>query len=488
VIVGVGQVSQRVDRGEPALEPVDLMVEALHRAEGDAGAKVLAGADSVRVLRQLSFRYGDPGALVAQRVGATPAETVYTVMGGNYVQTVVNRTAGEIAAGERDLVLLCGAEAWRTRSEAKRAGHRPEWTTQAEGTAPTVMIGESDPDMGHPAEMAQGITLPIQFYPMVELALRASRAESPDAHRTRIAELWSRFSSVAASNPYAWVQEEYAPAEIREPSPDNRMIGFPYTKRMNSNNAVEQGAALVMCSAAKAQELGIAADRQVFVHAGTDAHDHWFASNRDELHRSPAMRIAGRRALDLAGVTADDLAFVDLYSCFPSAVQVAAHELGLGLDRQLTVTGGMSFAGGPWNNYVMHAVATTVGLLRDNPRERGLCTANGGYLTKHSFGVYGAEPPSSGYFRHAEPQSEVDALPRRDVITDYEGTVEIEAYTVMHDRDGRPDTAPIAMLTPTGERTWGTCNHPDTLSTMTEQEFVGRAADRRAEGAVTVQD
>jgi acetyl-CoA C-acetyltransferase len=155
------------------------------------------------------------------------------------------------------------------------------------------MIGESDPDMGHAAELAQSIALPVQFYPMVELALRAANGESPDAHRTRIAALWSRFSEVAAQNPYAWVQQMYTTEELRDPSPDNRMIGFPYTKRMNSNNAVEQGAALIMCSSERARALGVPADRMVFLHAGADAHDHWFASNRDQLHRSPAMRIAG---------------------------------------------------------------------------------------------------------------------------------------------------------------------------------------------------
>src|SRR4029077_19523522 len=119
-------------------------------------------------------------------------------------------------------------------------------------------------------------------------------------------------------------------------------------------------------------------------HAGTDAHDHYFVSNRDDLGGSPGMRIAGRRALELANVDADDLAHVDLYSCFPSAVEISAHELGLGTDRPLTVTGGLSFAGGPWNNYVMHSIATMAERLREAPGARGLVTANGGFITKHA--------------------------------------------------------------------------------------------------------
>ena len=174
------------------------------------------------------------------------------------------------------------------------------------------------------------------------------------------------------------------------------MISWPYTKLMNSNNMVDQGAALILTSVEQATRLQIPAERWVYPHAGTDAHDTSAIAERDELHRSPAIRIAGARALELAGLGIDDIDYVDLYSCFPSAVQVAAAELGLRLDdpaRPLTVTGGLTFAGGPWSNYVMHSIATMAELLVANPGRRGLITANGGYLTKHSFGVYGTEPP-----------------------------------------------------------------------------------------------
>ena len=184
--------------------------------------------------------------------------------------------------------------------------------------------------------------------------------------------------------------------EIWQPGPANRMISWPYTKLMNSNNMVDQGAALVLASAEKATHLQIPSDRWVFPYAGTDAHDTYAISERAEFHTSPAIRIAGRRALELAGATIDDMELIDLYSCFPSAVQVAANELGLppgDPERPLTVTGGLTFAGGPWNNYVTHSIATMAERLVANPGQRGLITANGGYLTKHSFGVYGTEPP-----------------------------------------------------------------------------------------------
>jgi acetyl-CoA C-acetyltransferase len=486
VLVGVGQLNQRVERGEPALEPVDLMAEALRAAERDAGCPgVGRGADSVRVIQQLSWRYRDPGTLVAARLGTTPRESLYTVMGGNYVQSLINRTAADIQAGHNDLVLLTGAEAWRTRSDAKRTDTDLGWTVQGDEVPEATRFGD-DEQLVHPVEIARGVFMPVQVYPMFDIALRAELGLTPAEHRRQLADLWSRFSEVAASNPNAWIQQRYSPDEVGRPGPDNRMIGFPYPKRMNSNNSVEQGAGLILCSVERAEALGIDRDRWVFVHSGADAHDHWFVSNRADLHSSPAIRLAGRAALDLAGASVDDVAHVDLYSCFPSAVQVAARELGLGLDRQLTVTGGMSFAGGPWNNYVMHSVATMASVLRDDPGSLGLCTANGGYLTKHAFGLYSTDPPRAGRFRHAEPQAEVDALPRREMTDDHEGPVQVESYTVMHDRDGRPERGLFACLTPDGRRTWGATSDPNTMAAMVDEEVVGRNAARHDDGDITL--
>jgi acetyl-CoA C-acetyltransferase len=415
VLIGTGQFNNRVDRGAAPCEPVDMMAEGLRRAEVDTGRDgVVAGADSIRVLMQLSWRYRDPGALVAERLGVDDPESIYTVMGGNYVQTVVNRTATDIVEGRNDLVLVTGGESWRSRTDARKAGADLGWTVQDE-SVPAAEPFSPDRELMGPGEVARGIFMPVQLYPMFENALRAHDGLTLEEQRARTAGLWSRFSEVAATNPNAWIQRAYTADEIATVTPDNRMIGFPYTKLENSNNMVEQGAGLIICSVERAEALGIDRDRWVFLHSGADASDHWFVSNRDDLHSSPAIRTAGGAALELAGVGVDDLAHVDLYSCFPSAVQIAARELGLGSDRQLTVTGGMSFAGGPWNNYTMHGIATMSDILRGDPGTTGLCTGNGGYLTKHAFGVYSSEPPAAGVFRWRSTQDEVDALPSREL-------------------------------------------------------------------------
>lgn len=486
VLIGGGQVNQRCDPLEGGLEPVDLLAEAVRGAAADSGvgdaAGLLAGVDTVSVVQILSWRYRDPGALVAERVGARPKRTVHSSAGGNSPQALITRASRDIQEGLADLVVVGGAEAWRTRM-AMRAdgGRRPEWTVQDETVRPTSVVGEDTP-LVHPAEMARGVVMPVQQYPLFESAVRAAAGRSVEQHSVHISELWSRFSEVAAGNPDAWIRQAFTAEEIRTPGPDNRMIGFPYPKLMNSNNSVEQAAAVILCSVERAQALGVPADRWVFPWSGTDSTDTAFVSHRSTLAGSPAIRIAGREALALAGVGVDDLAHVDLYSCFPSAVEVAAAELGLDLDRPLTVTGGLSFAGGPWNNYVTHAVATMAMVLRGDAGTIGLCTANGGFLTKHAFGIYSTAPPPSASFRWSAPVEEVAAAGAVELCEEWDGPVEVEAVTVMHARTAEAEQGIVAARTPDGRRAWGTTNDTDAMAAMETVETVGLPGHLGADG------
>ncbi|HEX8804455.1 MAG TPA: acetyl-CoA acetyltransferase [Acidimicrobiales bacterium] len=475
VLVGVGQWSNRVDRGEPVVEPADLLAGALRRAADDSGAgpALLAAADAVRVVSTFSGRYRNVSALVAERVGARPRDLAVSPVGGNEPQVLVDRACAEIAAGEADVVLIGGAEAWRSRTAARAAGTPLPWTAQDDSVPPPRLTGEEVP-LNHPGEIARGVVMPTQVYPLFEQALRHAAGRTVDEHLVHLGELWAGFSAVASRNPHAWVQDRLTAEQIRTPGPGNRWICWPYTKVMNANNAVEQGAGLVLCSVERARALGVPTDRWVFPLAGVEAHDTYAVSHRADLRSSPAVRLAGRRLFALAGLGADDVAHVDLYSCFPSAVQIAAAELGLGLDRQLTVTGGLSFAGGPWNDYVTHAIATMAGVLRDDPGSIGLVTANGGYVTKHALGLWSTTPPAGG-FRWADVQDEVDTLPTRALCEEPDGPAEVESWTVAHDRDGAPERVIAACLLDDGRRAWAGSDHPDVVADLRSgAEQIGR--------------
>jgi acetyl-CoA C-acetyltransferase len=484
VIVGAGQLLRRPEDPAAAPEPIDMMRETLERAAADSGAPdLLRAADSIRVIQLLSWRYPDPGRFLADSLRASPRETVLTTTGGNSPQMLVNDTARAIQAGVIDVALLVGAEAMFTRFRARRQKVWLEWTTQEE-TTPTRVIGD-DQSGTNDIEMSRAMALPTQIYPIFENAIRAASGASVEDHSRRVAELWSRFSEVAAKNPYAWSPTAQSAEEIGTVTADNRLIGFPYTKAMNANLGTDQAAGVIMCSAAAAEAASVPRDRWVFPLSGADGHDHYWVSERADLHSSPAIRVVGRAALELAGVGVDDIAHVDVYSCFPSAVQIGAAELGLSLDRQLTVTGGLSFGGGPGNNYSMHAIATMVDTLRRDPGSFGLVTSLGWYITKHAIGVYGTEPPPSGH-RWTRPQDAIDALPRCAFVAEHEGEVGVESYTVMHERDGTPSLGIVACRLHDERRAWANIRDVDVLRGMTAQEQHGRRGRLDRDGTLTL--
>ena len=470
VIVGIGQVEQRIKDPSQAKEPLELMLNAIQQAEADTDSRVLEEISSIRVIKGV-WPYQNPGKSLAESLGLANVETGMTPFGGNYVQMVVNQTALDIQSGEQSLVVITGAECGATQARARKAGEKLRWKEDTH-TAPDRFFGEDVP-MVHDAEREISLTMPVQYYPLFENALRHAQGTSVADHQKHISELWARFSRVAEGNPHAWIKQPKSAEEIRTPSATNRPISFPYPKLMNSNSNVDLGAALILCSTETATRLGIDESKWVYPLAGTDAHDHNYVSHRENLYSSPAIRIAGKACLDLAGVTPDNLDHIDLYSCFPVAVQVAAAELGLDITRPLTITGGLTWGGGPLNNYVMHSIARMVELLRENPDQKGLITANGGWLTKHAFGVYSGNAPEHPY-RHQDLQAQVDASPTREVITNYVGPATIESYVVMYGADG-PVIANLACLTPDGKRTWANCDELERLQDMTETEYCGKS-------------
>ena len=482
MLVGTGQADQRAEAAE-AVDPVDLMALAAQRAGGPA---VLKAVDAIRVVNLLSWRYRDPGLLLGQRIGATPASTRYSGVGGNVPQSLVNQACLDIQRGRADVVLLAGAETWRTRMRLKARGLKPDWLRQDDSVAPAE--GGDDVPMSGPAEKRIGLDRPAYVYPLFEQALRIAAGETNDEHIRRIGELWAQFSAMAEKNPHAWSRQRLTAKQIWQPGPTNRMICWPYTKLMNSNNMVDQAAVVILASAQAATRLRIPSERWVFPYAGTDAHDTYAIAERAEYHRSPAIRIAGRRALELTGLDIDDIELIDVYSCFPSAVQIAAAELGLPLGdsaRPLTVTGGLTFAGGPWNNYVMHSIATMAELLVQNPGSCGLITANGGYLTKHAFGVYGTEPPTTE-FRWQDMQAAVDREPARTAAVEWEGVGTVESWTVPFNRDGQPERAFLAVRTPDESRTLAVVTDTSAAAAMVGDDIAGAPVHVRADGTATL--
>ena len=493
VIVGVGQAEQRSDSPADGREPIDLLADAARSADSDAHSRrsVAASADTAAVVQMVSWPYPDPGALLARRLGARDVRrTVTTTTGGNSPQMLMNALAADVRAGRCDIVLLGGAECVHTRWRARREPKQwLDWTHDDSPPCPEV-LGDDRPGSS-PYELAHRADAPTTIYPLFETALRARAGRGVDDHQRFVSELWSTFAAVAAANPHAWSRAAWSAEEIRSVSPDNRMVTFPYPKRMCANIDVDQAAAVLLCSHEAAVAHGVPSDQMVFPLAGADAHDHSFFTEREHLGAAPAIGVAGRAALSAAGSGIDDITRFDLYSCFPAAVELAMDALGLvgpegGDTRPLTVTGGLGFAGGPANDYPTHAIARMIEACREDPGSVGLVHALGWYATKHSIGLYSSEPLEHGFVRvdPAETQAEADALPSRDVAGAHDGEATVEATSVVFDRSGQPTHAILALLTTEGRRALATSDDIDAARDMTQDAWEGRRVRISSAGEV----
>ena len=450
VLIGAGQFTYR-GSAEDSPTPLAMMRIAAERAAADAGlpAGALAGLDALAVV---GFAVDSPGGLerlpvprlknpprsLARALGAQPDYAVYSHVGGNTPQMLVNVLCERVARGASELALAVGAEFMGALMKRLRSGRGFEGFGDDETEAPE-RIGDPRPGVSA-QEAAHGLSYPVNTYPLFENALRARDGRSLDDHQRRLGELFAPFTRTAARNPQAWFPTERTAEELVTVTDRNRMVSYPYPKYLNAIMEVDQSAGVLVASVRKARELGVPEDRWVYLHGCADAADLWNPLDRQDFHSSPAIRLTGERAFEMAGIGLADIDFIDLYSCFPVAVEIACEELGIAMDdpRGLTVTGGLPYAGGPGNNYAMHSIAAMMDLLRARPGAYGLVTANGWYLTKQSVGVYSTRPVEGAWARQdpAVIQRRIDALPHPAVVDRPQGAATIETYTVAHSRDG----------------------------------------------------
>lgn len=469
VLVGVGLATQREEDFRQAREPMDLMLQAVQSAGQDTGSHaVLSGAQWIAVPRG-RWTYTNPAGAIARAIGATQATTVLTSV-GVLQQTLIGAACARIARGEADTTLVAGSDAGYRLLRAQVAGEKALESSE-QGTPDEFW--EPKEELRHPVERRVGLQMPVGLYAMMESADRHAKGLGVQAHRDQLADLYAHFSRIAADNPHAWTQQALSAQDIRDASKRNPMQAFPYTRSHCSSWNVDQASALLFCSAKRAQELGIPRSRWVYPMASTESNHMLPVSARVQLHDCIGARVAGQAALSAAGWRADELDLVELYSCFPIAVTAYAHALGLTDERPLTLTGGMSFAGGPYNNYELQSTARAAELLRAGRGRTALVSCVSGVLTKQGFGLWSVQPPKDGFI-HADVSNEVAAQAQaREVLDNYTGPARVVGYTVLHGRD-QPQRGVLLVDVPGGQRALATTQDPAWVAQMQEEEWVGR--------------
>jgi acetyl-CoA C-acetyltransferase len=450
VIVGIGEIVDRPKEITEGLEPLDLLEQALRRAEADAGAKLLGEVQSLDVVNFLSWRYRDPEQLLAQRLGITPAHCYYGPVGGESPIRYIHEAAKRIARGECSVAAVCGAEAQSTATKAERAGVKLPWTPFAHDV--------EEPKRGaafqKPLAVKLGVFRPVTVYPFYEAASSAHWGQTPREAMAESGTLWSRYSEAAAKNPNAWLKRRYAPEEITTPTADNRLIAWPYNKLMVANPSVNMGGALLLTSLAKARALGIAEDRLVYPLGGASAEEPRDYLLRDQFYESHPQNAVLKAVMDLAGGDGKKFDAIELYSCFPCVPKMARRTLGLSADVQPTVTGGLTFFGAPLNTYMTHASCAMVRRLREGAK-LGLLYGQGGFVTKHHALVVAKTPPRAALAQETSVQAEADRNKRAvpEFVTEASGKGKVESFTVLYGRGGEAEHGVVMLRTADDRRT-----------------------------------
>lgn len=449
VIVGIGEISDHPAQIAQGLEPLALLEAALRHAEQDSGAALIGEIDSLDIVNFLSWRYHDPARQLCARLGIKPSRADYGPVGGESPIRFLHEAAQRIARGESTVAAICGAEAQSTATKAERGKVELPWTPFAHDAPETKRSAAFQ----KPTATALGVARPITVYPFYEAATAAHWGQTPRAALQESGALWARYSEVASHNPHAWIKRRHTAEEIATPSPDNRLIAWPYTKLMVANPTVNQGAALLVTSLAKARAAGIAADRLVYFVGGASAEEPRDYLTRDRFHDSHAQTAVLEVARALADGDATRFDAIELYSCFPCVPKMARRTLGLGPDVQPTVAGGLTFFGAPLNTYMTHAACAMVRRLRGGGR-LGLLYGQGGFVTKHHALVLSAVQPEQALKQDTSVQTLADA--KRGAVppfvTEASGDGTVESFTVLYGRGGEVEHGVVMLRTGEGGR------------------------------------
>jgi acetyl-CoA C-acetyltransferase len=465
VVIAVGQ---SVERTPSDASAVEMAARAASAAIEDSGVELANSIDTICVVKTFSDtvpswagpfgRSNNPPQSVATRIGANPERRIYTQTGGNEPQGRVIEFARRIAEGECEMVLLCGAESIKNQKNAVRRELQMDWKEEFEDELEDRGFGEH---VATQQERKSGLNNVLYYYGLIEQAQADAKGRSIDEHKEAAAQLFESFSAVASTNPFAQFEGRQSAADILSADP----LSHLYTKRMIAQDGVNQGAAVILCSIDKARDLGIPESQWVFMHGMAEGKD-WEVSKRPDPATSPVAGLVAKHALDMAGVDVADINLIDIYSCFPCAVVAVAEQLGLATDgsRQLTLTGGLPYFGGPGNNYSMHGIAQAIIETRKVPEQHALVTTNGGVLSKHASAVYSCQP-SAVNWATAETYIDREALPSLEIAAD-PGQGNIVSFSVHYGKGGTAHAVILGQTT-NGERFVAMTADDDTSTAVT---------------------
>jgi acetyl-CoA C-acetyltransferase len=475
ILVGAGQT---VEREATATAPMGLASRAAANAiKACGGQGVAAAIDTIAVVKMFSDmgklwetnqgRSNNPPQSIAKAIGANPQSRIYSQTGGNEPQSLLIEFFADLASGKRSLVLLAGAEAIRNQRTAERQGLNHHWDEEFEEELEDRGFGSY---VANDQERYNGMVAPLYYYNIIEEARRQKLGLSREDYLAQVGTLQQSFSAIAAENPYSQFPGSLSAEEIIGAEPLTHL----YTKRMIAQDSVNQSAALLLTTVGKARELGIPESNWVYMHGAAQGME-VDLTIRPDPSTSRMAQLVVDQALAMAGKSIDDIALIDIYSCFPCAVTAISDHLHLPTDgsRALTLTGGLPYFGGPGNNYSMHGLAEMWSQIRADVQQYAFIHANGGVLSKHASGIFSMQPSAVDWSAEDTVISRELLHPKTQIENPDSGTV--IAYTINYLK-GQPAQGIVMCETDNGER-FASCTAGDDLDTvnaMLGEESAGR--------------
>jgi acetyl-CoA C-acetyltransferase len=472
VIIGAAQYTQHKKTPHP-LDPLSLMVKTSQDAiENTQNKNIVDLIDAIYMLNIISWGYEDAPGELGRQLNIKPKEKVILPDPmGQSPQMLVNQAAKAISDGKHRCVLITGGEALYAISKTFKNEPPPYWPKRKD---PKYKSEVKMPEF----DIKYRLYWASLSYAIFETAIRASSGHTIEEHRKYMGELFERFSRVASESPFSWTQKFYNAEEITTPTPENRRVVYPYTKRMCANNLVDQAGSIIITSEETAELLGINNKNWVYIMGGADFRNINEIYRRPRLDESPAIREGSHLALEQAGLTLNDIDKFDLYSCFPSIVEITMNEIGINEEdpRDLTITGGLPFYGAPLSSYSLLAIINTFDAIRTDPSLKVMVVANGGFNTKQSIGVYGSQPPKIpwGTRNDSEIQNSILEKELPEPVEKANGKIKIDGYSIVYERTGEAKRGVVVGTLENGIRSIAIVLEPELLSTFETQELVGK--------------
>ncbi|MFL2735027.1 MAG: acetyl-CoA acetyltransferase [Gammaproteobacteria bacterium] len=467
VVIGIGDIQQK-DKFDNLDEALILMDKAAKLAIQDSGnTEIKKYIDEIKIPKGY-WRYRDPGKWIAKQNNISDVKTFVSKI-GILQQSLINSACQKIISGQINGSLIIGGEARYKKTRAKIENKDFNETQLTEN--PDHYI-KSDNQLTLNIEEKSLGSMAVGYYSILESAFRAKKMNNFSSHHHDIAKIYSNFSNIAFHNDLGWDEKCYSINEIIDSNDLNPQIAFPYNKKHCASWNVNQSAAILLCSEKIADLLEIDNEKRVYLLASSENNNMIPTLQRENLTKPFGMKLAAEFILDVCNENSITPSIYDLYSCFPIAVQMFAEVLKIKNISEATVTGGMSFAGGPLNSYVLNSTVQIIRKIRSNQSDVGIITGVSGMMTKQSFALWSSQKNIPFKFMDVTEKAIKYDNPV-EISEKKDGTGKIIGYTVIKD-DNLTKKAVMYIENDMQKRNIVTSYNEQVIHSMENNEWVGK--------------